>query len=125
VPDATTYRYAITVLAVHDGDTLTVAVDLGFSIAFTTPIRLAGVNAPELATRTPTGDRPGIVARDALRAFVASFPTPTDPVMRWTAQTYKTGQEKYGRWLARVTAPDGTDLSAWLVASGFATVYEP
>lgn len=121
MPDAPPYRYRITILSVHDGDTLTVSVDLGFYIAFTTPIRLAGVNAPELSV--PDGS--GRAARDALRTFVMSFPPATLPDHGWTAQTFKTGVEKYGRWLARVTAPDGTDMSAWLVANGFATVYEP
>lgn len=133
MPDAPPYRYRVTIVSVHDGDTLTVTIDLGFHLTFTTPIRLAGVNAPELGTRAPDGSQPGFVARDALRTFIASFPPAVSPATAspspfatgWTAQTYKTGNEKYGRWLARVTAPDGTDLSAWLTGNGFAEPYEP
>jgi micrococcal nuclease len=106
------YAYHVTIVDIHDGDTVTVDIDLGFYLTFRTPIRFAGINAPELATAA------GKAARAALVAFVAAHPG------QWTAVTYKTGVEKYGRWLAKLIAPDGTDMSAWMVASGYAVVFE-
>lgn len=106
--DATPYQYKVNIVGVHDGDTVTVDIDLGFYLTHRTPIRLAGVNAPEL--KTPEGK----VARDALQNFVVGHPG------QWTAQTFKSGEEKYGRWLAKLIAPDGFDVSAWMVLNGFA-----
>jgi endonuclease YncB( thermonuclease family) len=108
MPDATTYLYKITPGAVHDGDTLWVTIDLGFYLAHTVKIRLAGINAPELATPA------GAPARDALIAFITTHPG------QWTARTYKSGEEKYGRWLATLYAPDGTDVCAWMLTNGYA-----
>jgi endonuclease YncB( thermonuclease family) len=84
--DATDYRYHVTITDVHDGDTITVTVDLGFFIAHTTPVRLARINAPELATD------PGKAAQQALAGYVAAHPG------QWTVQTFRTGEDKYRRW---------------------------
>lgn len=108
--DATPYQYLVTLGEIHDGDTVWVTIDLGFYLTHRTPVRLAGINAPELATAA------GKVSRDALVAFVAAHPG------QWLAQTYKSGEEKYGRWLARLIAPDGTDVNAWMVTNGYAVV---
>jgi micrococcal nuclease len=56
------YEYYAKVLEVHDGDTVVVDIDLGFS-THATPIhiRMKGIDAPEL--RTPEG----VVARDFLK----------------------------------------------------------
>lgn len=109
--DATDYMYKVDIVAIHDGDTVTVAIDLGFYIEHTTPIRMAGINAPELNTDA------GKAARTALDGFVAAHPG------QWTAQTYKSGEEKYGRWLAHLIAPDGTNVNQWMVDSGYAVPY--
>lgn len=106
--DATLYQYKVNIVSVHDGDTVTVDIDLGFYLTHRVPIRLAGINAPEL--KTPEGK----AASAALRGFVTGHPG------QWTAQTFKSGEEKYGRWLAMLFAPDGMDVSAWMVLNGFA-----
>ena len=106
--DATPYSYRVSVLGVHDGDTVTVLIDLGFYLTKTTPIRMAGINAPELSTDA------GRKARDALMGFVGLQRG------QWLATTYKSGEEKYGRWLARLIAPDGTDVSQWMIEHGYA-----
>lgn len=106
-----TYLYqVIGTPIVHDGDTATVTVDLGFGIFHTVPIRFAGINAPELSTDA------GKLSRNALSAYVTSHP------IGWTAQTYKTGREKYGRWLATLHAPDGTSMNRWMLDHDYAVV---
>lgn len=106
------YVYRISKPQIVDGDTVKVTVDLGFRMGYTTAVRLAGINAPELNTAE------GKHARDALREFVASREG------QWLAQTYKNGEDKYGRWLARLISPDGVDMNEWLLAEGHATRYE-
>jgi len=54
------YTYAARVLKVIDADTLTVEVDVGFSMRYETKIRLRGINAAEKGTRLG----------DAAKAFV-------------------------------------------------------
>lgn len=109
--DATDYRYRVQVLDVHDGDTITVTVDLGFWIAHTTPVRLARINAPELVTDA------GKVARQALAGYVAAH------AGQWTVRTFKSGEDKYRRWLADVFDPGGVCVNDWLVANGYAVSF--
>lgn len=102
--------YPATVASIHDGDTLKLVVDLGFDIAFTTNVRLYGINAPELAT--PAGK--------AALAFVETLVKPGDKV---TVLSH--GWDKYGgRADGDITLPPyGLDLAAALVASGNAKVW--
>jgi endonuclease YncB( thermonuclease family) len=93
-----THVYNALVLSIHDGDTLT------------TPVRLLGIDAPELAT--PTGPP----ARDHLAALVAKAPV--------VLHTFKDPADKYGRWLAEVFNLDGTDLCKQMVLDGFAVEWD-
>lgn len=111
--DATDYRYKVDIIGVHDGDTVTVSVHLGFGLLFATSIRMAGINAPELSA--PGGNE----ARDYLRELVAAGTGP------WTARTYKTGNEKFGRWLATLYDPAGTDICQQMIDTGHAVYYNP
>ena len=48
---ASLYTYRAKITKVHDGDTLTVDIDLGFGVMLTSQqVRLKGINAPELVT---------------------------------------------------------------------------
>jgi endonuclease YncB( thermonuclease family) len=106
--DATTYLYKVTIGQVVDGDTVWLTVDLGFYTAHTVKVRMAGINAPELSTAE------GSVSKQALADFITAHPG------QWTAQTYKSGVDKYGRWLATLHAPDGTNVNQWMLVNGFA-----
>jgi len=108
--DATTYRYKVALGPVHDGDTLWLTIDLGFYLAHTVRIRMAGINAPELPTD------PGKAALAALQGFITTHPG------QWTAQTYRSGEDKYGRWLCTLYAPDGTNVNQWMLDNGHAVV---
>lgn len=97
------YHYRAHVLRVYDGDTITVRIDLGFSVFTEQRLRLARVNAWEVrGTERPAG----LIARDWLR----------DQILGKTVEvtTEKTG--KYGRWIAEVTHGGG-NLSDQIVAT--------
>ena len=103
------YEYMGNVVSVHDADTITVDVDLGFDVHFTIPLRLYGINAPELSTEE------GKAARDWMQAQL-----PTGYPVK--IQTYKDRKEKYGRYLATVW--DGLrNLNEELVANNMAVPY--
>ena len=97
-----------------DADTLIVAADTGFHGSMTVPVRLRGVNAPELDT--PEGK----LARDAVRDLVEGKPLILTP--------YR-DRQSFARWIGDVLfykAPaDGqwgswNDLAGWLVENGMA-----
>jgi endonuclease YncB( thermonuclease family) len=93
------YEYYAKVLEVHDGDTVTVDIDLGFN-THATPIhiRLKGIDAPEL--KTPEG----VVARDWLKGYLDAGNEVDDGwvIVQTTRVPMVKGDEpdKYGeRWL--------------------------
>lgn len=93
----------VTVVAVHDGDTVRVrGVDARVQV-----VRLATIDAPEL-------DQPdGVAARDALR----------ERVLGQTVWLEPRGRDRYGRTLAVLWLPqdDGVvDVALWAVEAGWA-----
>lgn len=125
------YEYSARMIDNYDGDTMTAEIvllpdqleDLGFGIhknfyeTATKKFRLYGVNAPEVKAAGPEGEQ----AREWLREWFADHV----PEGVFTLNTFKTSsanpddkQEKYGRYLAIVTAPDGRRLNDDLITSG-------
>jgi micrococcal nuclease len=125
------YTYPAVVLAIHDGDTCHLDIDLGQGINLVDrdfgfhfyvqnkrlhlheDFRFYGINAPELNTQA---------GKDAL-AFLQTL------MQIGTALTAKINkgrqQEKYGRWLATLILPDGTNINDRMVATGHAVAYFP
>lgn len=96
------YSYDATVKSIHDGDTITVDIDLGLDVCLLNQkLRWYGINAPELNTAE---------GKKAL-AFLAQFLKVGDKI---EVVTMKDKTEKYGRYLAiirkKVTAPAGVQL---------------
>lgn len=105
------YQYNAIVVGNFDADSLRVDTDLGFgNWTKNQPIRLYGVDAPELTT--PEGK--------AAKAFVAALVPPGTKVV---LTTFKDAKEKYGRYLGKVVLLDGSDLADTLVAAGHARTY--
>ena len=101
--------YPATVLDMHDGDTLTLALDLGFDITFKSRCRVYGINAPELATEA------GKVAL----AYAFTLVQPEDKV---TVVSH--GWDKYGgRFDGSVTLSDRRDFGSEMVAAGHAVPF--
>lgn len=107
------YTYRAYVSRVYDGDTVTVDIDLGFSVILKEQtVRLYRINAPEM--RGSSADK-GATSRDALREKVLG---------KWiTLKTVKDSKEKYGRWLGELWV-DGLNVNDWLLAEGLAAKYE-
>lgn len=91
------------VIEIHDGDTFTVRINLGWNIFYKTKIRLEGVNAPEL--ETPEGN--------AARNFVAQVMPPGTLI-----EILSHRLDKYGRAQASVQLPSGVDLAEKLLEAG-------
>lgn len=98
---------AATIVAIHDGDTITVQIDFGFSLKQTHILRLYGINAPELATQA---------GKDAL-AFLLTLIHVGDVV---DLKTVKDHRDKYGRILADIWTSTGVSINQLMVDSGHA-----
>lgn len=114
------YFYRATVLEVHDGDTVTLKVDLGFRTFVIDRFRLygpdpaakMGLNAPELTT--PAGKR----ARSALVSILGGLP-------EMYVHTVKDKREKFGRILAVLLGVEGqtiVNVNQKMVDGGFAVL---
>ena len=111
----TPYYYHAKLEEVIDGDTLRLELDVGFEISIRAVVRLAGVNSPEIKTKTGKTVRE-FIEKKLKRANII-------------VETRK--REKYGRYLALVyfhrTYTDfneileyGTLLNAELIETGMA-----
>ena len=89
------------VVGVHDGDTITVEVDLGFNVTVTEILRFYGINAPELHGASHAA---GIASRD----YVAKRLNDAKKIeiLTFRVDDYKTKTGKYGRYLAEVYVDD-------------------
>jgi micrococcal nuclease len=109
-PDADTlYHYRAVIADVYDGDTVTVDVDLGFSVWVRGErLRLARIDAPEVR-----GDEreAGLAARDFLRNLILNKPI--------IVQTIRDRKGKFGRYIAELWL-DGENVNDRLVAEGHA-----
>ncbi len=97
-------------MGVHDADTITVLVDLGYHISVEAKLRLVGIDAPELTTVE------GKLARDYLKNRL-------NIGLKIVIKTYKDKTEKYGRWLAEVYVGDVL-INQELIDKGFAVYYD-
>lgn len=101
------YTYKAAVLSVYDGDTITVAADLGMHVTIRAKLRLYRIDAPEMGTPL------GLKARDHLRSLL---------VPPLTIKTFKDPGDKYGRWLADVYSGD-ICVNDQMVIDGMAIYY--
>ena len=111
------YTYLGIVKRIIDGDTCVVDVALGFYITATLPVRLLGINAPELRGETREA---GIEARDFLASLIEG--------KKVQLMTFKNPQDKYGRWLGVLhlwdqNAPMNGSVNDRMVEAGHAVTY--
>lgn len=105
---APSYRYRTTVERLVDGDTLYLKIDLGFRVTTVQPVRLAGINAPEMNT---------IEGKAALGWLAAKL---LGKELRIESQK----GDKYGRWLGTIyIVGEDTSVNAQMVDAGVAVVY--
>lgn len=107
------YRYACRVQRWLDGDTCDVTIDLGFDITIAQRVRLYGVNAPEVHTKSAEEKARGLKAK-----YAAEKLAPPDSLVYIQSHRDATSTEKYGRYLAQVETPEGLDVAAELLKAG-------
>jgi len=103
----------VEVKRVIDGDTIDV-LENGRTIR----VRLIGINAPESVDPRKPVECFGSEASRKLKDIL-----PAGTQVRLEADSSQDAQDKYGRTLAYVFLPDGTDINELMVAEGFAREY--
>lgn len=110
--------YVKRVTKVVDGDTIDVEIDLGFSITYSSRVRLAGIDTPESRTSDKAEKVLGLEAKDRLKKLI-------DDAKSIVIKTEKlNSSEKYGRILGWLYL-DGAEQSVnhALIADGYAWEY--
>jgi micrococcal nuclease len=113
------YEYRVkSVIAVVDGDTIDVDIDLGFDISITKRVRLAGIDTPESRTTDKVEKALGLEVKELLKKKLKE----AKQIVIRTEKPDST--EKYGRVLGWLYLDgDGQSVNNALVASGYAWGY--
>jgi len=106
------FRYNCTIIRVIDGDTVEAWIDLGFDCWYRSPVRLKGINAPELR---------GVSREDgeASRFFLAKA---LEGVQVVVETEWRKDKDKYGRVLGTFWA-NGININQLMVERGLAMPY--
>ena len=101
------YKYWAKVIRVIDGDTVVLAIDLGFNITATESCRMRGYDSPEIRGK----DRPkGLLAKAALEGILVG------PLI---ITTHKDRKCKYGRYLVEISTDTVEDVAEKMISLGF------
>lgn len=113
------YEYRVKkVLAVIDGDTIDVDIDLGFDISITKRVRLAGIDTPESRTSNKMEKSFGLESKAYLKQKLAS----AELIVIRTEKP--NSSEKFGRVLGWLFLDeDKTSFNETMIASGYAWSY--
>jgi len=110
------YKYNARLNRIIDGDTIDVAIDLGFDIWINERVRLAGIDAPEVRTRDKIEKTAGIKSTEWL---VDMFDKHEVFVLA-TTEFNSTG--KYGRTIGTIYLDD-INVNELMIKEGFAVAY--
>jgi len=112
------YQYKCWVVAWVDGDTVDLLVDLGFEISVKKRVRVYGLNTPETRSKNAAEKAAGVKAKRFAEAIA-----PAGCEVKVVSHKAAKEQEKFGRWLADITTPDGKDFRAEMLAARHGVEY--
>lgn len=114
---AVAYTYRAKALTIHDGDTFTADVDLGFGTHTWVRLRLHGVNCPELSAQDGSGQR----AKDFTVHLLEPQGTPAPLVIRSFRD-----RMSFERWVADVWMEgDDRSIADRIIEAGYGVVFMP
>lgn len=109
------FFYKARITEVHDGDTLTADVDLGFKLVIKSlKIRLMGIDTAEITSKDPSLKNLAVSARDWLRG----------QCLGKDVYLESCGVDKYGRSLGRIHLKEGVCLNDQMVLLKLANSYD-
>ena len=118
------YNFRVTkIKKVLDGDTIDVVIDLGFDLAKTERVRIAGVDTPEKRTRNLEEKALGLDATNWLKDKLNQTIKGEDELVVRTE--LKGGVGKYGRLLGWLYVGDAeVSLNEQMIEEGYAWAYD-
>ena len=118
------YNFRVTkIKKVLDGDTIDVIIDLGFDLAKTERVRIAGVDTPEKRTRDLEEKALGLDATNWLKGKLEETIKGDEELLIRTE--LKGGVGKYGRLLGWLYVGDATvSLNEQMITEGYAWAYD-
>ena len=118
------YNFRVTkIKKVLDGDTIDVVIDLGFDLAKTERVRIAGVDPPEKRTRNLEEKALGLDATNWLKEKLNQTIKGEDELVVRTELVGGVG--KYGRLLGWLYIGDATvSLNEQMITEGYAWEYD-
>ena len=109
------YEYKCEVKRIVDGDTVDVIIDLGFSIHFSTRVRLYGIDTPESRTRNKDEKVRGFLSKDYLKEWLDQGGV--------IIRTYRDKKGKFGRVLGEMVV-GGRNINLLMVDENYAVKYK-
>ena len=118
------YNFRVTkIKKVLDGDTIDVIIDLGFDLAKTERVRIAGVDTPEKRTRDKEEKALGIDATEWLKARLNDTIKGDDELLIRTELVGGVG--KYGRLLGWLYIGESSiSINEQMITEGYAWEYD-
>jgi micrococcal nuclease len=118
------YNFRVTkIKKVLDGDTIDVIIDLGFDLAKTERVRIAGVDTPEKRTRDLEEKALGLDATNWLKGKLEETIKGDEELIIRTE--LKGGVGKYGRLLGWLYVGDASiSLNELMIEEGYAWAYD-
>lgn len=123
-----TYNYRIkAVERVVDGDTIDVAIDLGFDVCTSQRVRLLGIDTPESRTSDKEEKKFGLLSKKKLKEWcLKAVASDKDDIEMEIRCPEADSRGKFGRVLAEVwVREDGvwTNVNKWMCDNGYAVPY--
>lgn len=114
------YEYRVKkVLAVVDGDTIDVDIDLGFNVSYTQRVRLAGIDTPESRTKDLKEKALGLEVKEYLKSKLK------DAKVVVIKTELPDSSEKYGRILGWLYVDEASvSLNELMIEQGYAWTYD-
>ena len=118
------YNFRVTkIKKVVDGDTIDVVIDLGFDLAKTERVRIAGIDTPEKRTRDLEEKALGLDATNWMKSKLEETIKGEDELIVRTE--LKGGMGKYGRLLGWLYVGDSDlSLNEQMIQEGYAWEYD-
>jgi micrococcal nuclease len=111
------YEYKAKVIRILDGDTIEAIIDLGFGVSLKKIVRLEGIDAPEIRTRSSEIKAKGIASRDYLSNLI------NDKLIIIKTKLIK--NDKFGRILGIIhEINSNVSVNSKMISEGYAVKYD-
>ena len=122
------FKYRVSAVEkVVDGDTIDVAIDLGFDVCTKQRVRLLGIDTPESRTSDPEEKKYGLLSKQKLKEWcLKAVASDKDDIEIELRCPEADSRGKFGRVLAEVwISEDGkwTNVNKWMCDEGYAVPY--